>query len=243
MRSVTRVSATLSVLLFLTCTVSAQEDNTARKARSSLTLRSSFINSFQRGNVDDFFHFISQDPAREVDAGSSAYFDLSFAFPFPGESESKSMGIGIGVILFNNHALWGTKLGYGGRAELALQPFLMYTSVPMRFALGQVSGAYIGIDPAVLIGWVTGNLTTLDGTHYEITPAGAVGFQVPLGIDFYPSTHFGLELRAGYRFIQAGVGWSNPDSPTGYTAFTIDDELVMADLSGIFMTMGLLFRL
>lgn len=243
MRSIRRMSVVSLVLLTLASMASGQDDSPARKARANLAFRFSFMNSFQRGNLDDYFHFIAQDPSRDVDAGSSAYFDVSFVFPWPGQSDMGWFGLGIGAMLFNSHALWGTKLGFGGRAELALKPFMMYVSVPVRFlAIGKSGGGYIGIYPAVLIGWVTGHITHLNGTRYEITPGGGFGFQVPLSIDFYFSKHLGMEFRAGYRFIQAGVGWSNPDSPTGYTAFTINDELVKADLSGVFMTTGLLIR-
>lgn len=238
MRIIIRVITALFVALALVSTVNAQEESSIRKAMPNLAFRTSFANSFKRGNVDDFFHNISQDPTRDVDAGSSAYFDLSIAFPL----FSEAIGLGIGVMLFNSHALWGTKLVFGGRAEFVLQPFLMYVSIPMRFAVGKSDRGYICIDPAILIGFVRGDLTHLNGTHYEIALAEAIGFHVPFGIDFYPSKHFGLEFRIGYRYAQARVGWSNPDSPTGYTQFTINDELVMADLSGVFMTMGLLIR-
>lgn len=224
--------------IILAMTTVATGESSTHKILPNLTFRASFVNSFQRGNVDDYFHYISQDPSRDVDAGSAAYFDLSFTFPL----FSQAVGMGIGVMLFNSHALWGTKLGYGGRAELALQPLLMYASLPVRFKMGESSSIYFGTDPAIIIGTVTGNLTLLNGTHYKIAPAEALGFQVPVGIDFYPSGHFGVEFRVGYRFARGRVGYNNPDSPTGYSQFTINDEPVWADFSGVFMTTGFLIR-
>lgn len=239
MRSMKQAGIILVIGLALTSTTMAQEESSpSPRILPNFTLRTSFVNTFQRGNVDDFFHSISQDPSRDVTAGSSAYFDLSYTFPL----FSKSAGMGIGLMLFNSHAMWGTKLVFGGRAEIALQPFFMYVSLPIRFKMGSSSEIYIGTDPAILIGIISGSLSLLNGTHYDIAPAEALGFQVPVGIDYYFSDRFGVEFRGGFRFARGRVGWSNPDSPTGYTQFTVNDDLVYADFSGVFMTTGVLIR-
>ena len=217
------------------------------KARSSgahvfLTFNSSFMNTFSRGNLDDFFQQTSGDAGRDVDQGSSAYMEFQFAFAFPGSDDFTGTGIGIGVELYNNRAFWGTKLDFGGRTEIALQPTILYVSLPIRIPISQNRSLFVAIDPAIQIGLLTGHLTTMSGTRYDIGPTAGIGGKLPVGLDMFFSGNIGLALRTGFRYFKADVGFKDSTSSTGYSQFTVNGEKVKADMTGVFMTMGLVVR-
>ena len=231
----------MSVLTFMNPPLQAQTagtDEGARKPGLKLAVSASYMNSYNRGNLDDFFHFIASDPTRDVDSGSAAFFDVALIIPFPDATESFSMGIGIGALLCDSHGLWGTRLVFGGRAEIALKPWMIYVSMPARIALVEGGVLDLALDPAFIMGFVTGHVTTLGGTRYEIIPAPKPGFQVPVGIDLNMSRNLGFTVRVGYRMASGDVMYKDETSGTGYSQFTIDDEKVVAGMSGMFATLG-----
>jgi len=207
-----------------------------------LEIHSSLVNSYARGNLDDWFAYLTDDPARQVDQGSPAYFVLRAGMLFPSNTSAFRMGMAVDFNIPARHSLWGTSLHYGGRQELILKPWIISFSVPLKLRLGRSEILYATLDPALVVGWVTGDYA---GPYYDLTffPAPTFGPGFSGGLEIYPARAIGVNVKVGFRSLVTNIGWEDESSDTGYTQPLVNGEKVRPDLSGVYMTIGLILRL
>ncbi|NQT91504.1 MAG: hypothetical protein HQ559_01995 [Lentisphaerae bacterium] len=231
------------VLLLICCTAAAQvavpqpgeaekRDGTALNIWGGMSL----YNTFQRGNLDTWFQQqVAGDSSREVASGSPAFFDVGVGI-IDWDPMGFSMGSGVGVQLYNSHALWGTKVVYGGKAEFVLQPTVFYVPLSIRIDISGDNTMLLVADPAFLLCMAKGKLTTFGGTRYRLDASNGMGWHVPVGFEFLLGDMLGLSARAGYRSLKVDVIFDSSASPTGYKQFQVNGQDVQADLSGMFFT-------
>lgn len=199
----------------------------------------SLYNTFQRGNLDTWFQQnVTGDSSRKVNSGSSAFFDVG-AGMIDWDPMGFSMGVGVGAQLYNSHAFWGTKIVYGGKDEFVLQPTVLYVPMSLRIDLSDDGSFLLVLDPAILMCFAKGKLSTRSGRRYNLDASNGIGWHVPVGVEFLLGDMLGLSARAGYRSLKVDVIFKSSDSPTGYKQFlTSGGQEVQADMTGMFLTVA-----
>lgn len=200
-------------------------------------------NSYNRGNLDDWFGELTGDPDRQVDQGSPAFWGLEATMFMPVRADAIMLGASLGFTIPASHSLWGTQLYFGGRQELVLNPMIFSFGLPLKFQLGSSQRFYASVKPAMLMGWVTGTYTS-ETTWIDFTPAPSFGFGVSGEWETMISRMFGFDATLGFRVLKADLAFENASSETGYSQPLLDNgEEVQADLGGMYMTLGLSLHL
>lgn len=203
-----------------------------------MQFEASAFNSYARGNLDDWFQSMIGDTSRDVDAGSSSFFNLQIAWLASTPGSSFAFGAGFGLMLPSDHALWGTKLSFGGRDELVLKPTVLTIPFIFRSEL-QDSHMALTLEPAMAFGWVTGSLDRSSGSDLEFVMAPGIGFVGAGGIEYRFSKGLSASMKVGYRLLKAALVIDDATSSTGQSQMTVNGENVSADLSGAFGTFGI----
>lgn len=200
----------------------------------------SLYNTFQRGNLDTWFQQnVTGDSSRKVNSGSSAFFDVGVGIIDWDPDFGFSTGVGVGAQLYNSHAFWGTKIAYGGKDEFVLQPTVVYVPMALRINLSDDGSLLLVADPAILMCFAKGKLTTRGGRRYNLNSSNGIGWHVPVGVEFLLGDTLGLSARAGYRSLKVDVIFNSSDSPTGFKQFlTSDGQEVQADMTGMFLSVA-----
>ena len=205
-------------------------------------VHASMMNSYTRGTLDDWFAAQTGDPTDQVDAGSPSFFMVEADWLFPSDA-SFTMGMGLSAIIPPSHSLWGTNLYYSSRQELALSPQIISFSLPCKILLAPDMGMYLKIRPALLMGWDSGTYSS-STSYLEFVPAPGFGFGLSGGMDIFFAETIGLNFTLGTRFVQTALCFKNPASETGFSQPLLSNgEKVFVDLSGTYITFGLLFHL
>ena len=226
----------------------AKKVATALKAVKKVSLELGFyyslMNSYNRGLLDEWFIEVTADPTRLVDAGSPAFYNFSGVL-FIDVSPNFALGFGTEVMVSAPRALWGTQIFWGGRQEIALNPFIVGFKVPLRLKIGG-AGMMMSItaSPMMLMGWVTGTYdNSATSTYWEFTPSSKTGFGVSGGIETFFGKSFGVGMNVGMRSLTVGLSFKDPGSSTGYsTPILSSGTPVTVDLGGTYVTTGLLIR-
>jgi hypothetical protein len=216
---------------------------TGSKIHVVIGVQGTLANSYTRGNLDTWFGELTGDPSEQVDQGSPAFFSLEGAMLFPVRSDAILLGASLGMAIPPSHALWGTELYFGGRQELELNPMIFSFGIPVRFQLGSSQRFYGTISPAMLMGWVTGTYTS-STSDLSFTASPTFGFGASVEGEVMFSKLLGATCRFGMRSLKADLAFENSSSSTGYSQplLSIGDE-VQADLSGMYMTVGVALHL
>lgn len=205
-------------------------------------VHASMMNSYARGTLDDWFAARTGDPTDQVNAGASSFFMIEADWLFP-STAAFIMGMGLSAIIPPSHSLWGTNLYFGGRQELVLSPQIISFSMPFKISLAQDMGMYLKIRPALLMGWVAGTYSS-STSYLEFVPAPGFGFGLSGGMDVFFTETIGLNFTLGTRFVQTALCFKNPASETGFSQPILSNgEKVFVDLSGTYITFGLLLHL
>ena len=226
----------------------AKKAATALKAVKKVSLELGFyyslMNSYNRGLLDEWFIEVTADPTRLVDAGSPAFYNMSGAL-FIDISPIFALGFGTEVMISAPRALWGTQIFWGGRQEIALNPFIVGFKMPLRLKIGS-TGMMLSItaSPMMLMGWVTGTYdNSATSTYWEFTPSSKMGFGASGGIETFFGKSFGVGMNVGFRSLTVGLSFKDPGSSTGYsTPILTSGTPVTVDLGGTYVTTGLLIR-
>lgn len=219
--------------------------------RLQITWDASLVNSYQRGNLDDFFHAQSGDPGRDVDAGSSAFFNAQLLL-FKESSNGWRIGAGAGYYLPADHALWGTKVAFGGGTELVLKPGIVTIPLAVRAPLSDHRNLFLIVEPALALSWVDGYLdsgrTGSQRVSLYSTPkyGMAAGFQALGGLEAVLFDHLAASIKGGVRSVKPKVltdtgyfGSSSSSVGDDMYQVKIKGEDLVADLSGTFVEWGL----
>lgn len=244
-----KLSVAGAIVLLTCCAVRAQiaapppvETEPERKDGTALYLWGgmSLYNTFERGNLDTWFQQnVTGDSSRKVNSGSSAFFDVGIGMMDWDPDLGFSMGSGVGAQLYNSHAFWGTKVVYGGRDEFVLQPFVLYVPLSIRIDLSDDGSLLLVADPALLMCFAKGKLSTRSGRYYNLNSSNGIGWHVPVGVELLLGDTLGVSARAGYRSLKVDVIFESSDSPTGFKQFlTSGGQEVQADMTGMFLTIA-----
>ncbi len=207
-----------------------------QKPRIELTLAMSLFNSYARGSLDDWFYELT---GTKVDDGSPAFYSLRAMLEL--DAGALKMAAGLGMVMAADHALWGSSLYYGGRDEIVLDPKIV--EIPLSLRLRQNAGMWLFVEPALLMGWVTGTLRGSSIAPVDFTMAPGFGGQAALGVGFDLGKHLGLSATLGVRFLQVPLVFLDDTSSTGYSQI-VDSagREVTVDLSGTYGTVNAYVR-
>ena len=204
-----------------------------------VTLSSTLLNSYSRGNLDIWWAEQTGTPGRKVDQGSPAFFALEGRYIIALPDGKGWLAPGIGIIFPADHALWGTSIFFGGSRRLVMQPAIASFHASMIIPLEQLDGATAEFGGGLLIGWVSGEYLGNDsGGDFDnkISRSPGLGFALTGGANYMINDMFGLSVKSGLRFLKAGM------STAGTDYFLDNGDKVKASLSGFYLTIGITLR-
>ena len=250
----------IACLITLVCSISTAQETSGKGARAgkttksktkntddktkvsfSLAFNASLINTYTRGNLDTWFGEQTNDHTRLVDQGSPAFFLLEAELMWSKSKDPLSYGIGMGFLIPPSHSLWGTEVVFGGGHELVLNPFIISFYMPIKYALGDSKDLFLTLDPALLMGWVTG---TYNGyTTMNFSPSPGFGFGAAAGLQYFLSSSIEISLKGGFRLLKTNLAYASSSSSTGFKQpDTESGDPVKADLSGVYIIYGIGIR-
>ncbi len=149
------------------------------------------------------------------------------------------VGSGVGYQRAIPQALLGTRQLAAGQTQILLTPNLV--TVPFAMRLRLASWLYGALEPAGVVGWVTGAMRQTTGTPVDFSSSPGFGAQFSAGLELHPLSRFGLMLRAGYRWVRPSLSYDaaslGPGAPQPL------HERVDVNLSGPFWSAGVVVRL
>lgn len=202
----------------------------------------SLLNSYARGNVDDFMAYASGDPERAADQGSPSFLALEGVVVLPLTPGGDAMGVGFQLVKPAEHAIWGTYLYFGGRSELYFDPFFLNVVLQYRHVVSpkMVVVAEPGMDLAIVPGEFD------DGSQPIIYESIGVGGHGAVGLNYMFNSTLGLSSRLGYRVLRTPATYRDDTSETGWSQTLCcgaDSDGMVADWSGLYMTIGVFVSL
>ncbi len=247
----------IASLIALVCSISTAQETDGKGARAgkvsksktndaedetkvsfSLAFNASLTNTYTRGNLDTWFGEQTNDHTRLVDQGSPAFFLLEAELMWSKSNEPLSYGVGMGYLIPPSHSLWGTEVVFGGGHELVLNPSIISFYMPIKYALGESKDLFLTLDPALLMGWVTGTYT--GSTTMNFSPSPGFGFGAAAGLQYFLSNSIELSLKGGFRLLKTNLAYASSASTTGYKQPDTDSgDPVKADLSGVYVIYGI----
>lgn len=217
------------------------ESGTARISGFYVGAFASVNNSYARGNLDEFWQFINQDPDIIPNSGSAAFFAFDIGTRVPIKEDRIFSDVGWSFIKPATHAIWGTNLYYGGRNEVVFEPFFWSITLSYNQAIDKKNHLFVMIEPGLDLAFMKGHINT--STNYlEFKNNFGLGWHLEGGINYMLSKNFGFAIRAGARFIKVDAMYINESSSTGYSQPYIDasnSELLKVDWSGAYVSFGL----
>ncbi|MCZ6766188.1 MAG: hypothetical protein O7D32_04580 [bacterium] len=214
------------------------EDTPAKpRPHMQFAIYSTVYNTYNRGNLDDWFAEQTNDPGRQVDQGSPAYFSFEGAVLFPMKPDQLWVGASFEMVLPADRALWGTQTFFGGRTEIVLAPWMFSIGMPIRYRMG-TGDFFATATPTMLFGWVTGDYS--DGTNFlDFTASPGFGFGMAVGGEAIFAEHFGVDLKIGFRALKTDLVYEDPTSGTGFSQPLLNNgDPVQVDLGGTYMAIG-----
>lgn len=186
----------------------------------------------------------------DIQSGSPAFANFGGTV-FMGLDPDQQMYLGVGMSLNvpPSHSIWGSSLGFGSDSELVLNPYTISVNMPFRYVFKD-SGFSITLDPALIITVMTGYYTASGGTYVTLNGQNmqgtfdanlgsmGMGFDLGLGAEYYFGM-FGIGAKVGFRIEQAAL---NFDSPQGTWSPTVNGQVIGIDLSGSYMTIGVMMK-
>lgn len=210
------------------------------KAYLTLTASASSFNNYRRGNLDDWWAE-KVGSGEQVDDGSPAFFALEAGMSLPLTSDAFRMGVTTGFIMPAEHSIWGSKVVYG--YTLVLKPHIISIGLPLTFKLMDVDGLYARVNPALLLGWVTGYYWG-PSHDYDFVLSPGIGFGLAGSVQYFFNDLVGVDLTFGLRKVKGGLSIDDPESSTGTSIFLLENgDEVHVDLSGCYLTIGVVGRL
>jgi hypothetical protein len=186
-----------------------------------------------------------------VQSGSPAFANIGgTAFMRLDPSIQMYLGVGMSLNIPPSHSIWGSNLGFATYSALVLNSYTISVNMPFSYAFDD-SGFSLTLDPALIITVLTG-YCTCSGGHYVTLSGeppmqgtfdanlGSLGivFDLSLGAEYYFGM-FGVGAKAGFRIEQAALHFN---SPYGTWSPTFNGQTIGIDLSGSYMTIGVLMK-
>lgn len=201
----------------------------------------SLVNSYQMGNVLDFWRNVNSDNAEEIDQATG--FFVIRAGMLNQLGQKSWIGMDAQVIITPSHALWGTNTFFGGRNEVYFNALLMNVTLSYSHAMDQKGNVLFTLEPGLDIGTMNGSIT-INNESYEQSLSFGLGGHGAVGLDFLIGKSMILNSRIGFRAISMDEVHEDSTSDTGYSSFYVngtDGETVRVNWSGIYMTIGFSF--
>jgi hypothetical protein len=201
----------------------------------------SFVNSYNVGNLNDFYQNLSGDPTEKCDAGAPVLMTFHFGFRNCIDTSMKNwFGVDMQFVKTAPHAIWGSTVYYGGGIDLHFDGFFMNIPLTYMHAIDSKKHIFLAAEPALDMGLIDGGVYIGDTTYTEAMSFGA-GFHIAAGID-YMGKWFGANARLGYRHLKTPEVHYNDKSTTGYSSFYVNGasgETVKVDWSGVYFNIGI----
>ena len=219
-----------------------RQEDTGITRRFYLGAGTSLYNTYKRGNLDEFWQMLNNDPSELVDNGSSGFFVFKIGLLLNPETLAKNwLGAEVQLLMTNSHAIWGTNLFYGGRNEVYYSLTSFNIVMPYKRALDEKSNVLLVIEPGFDMGFMNGKISTTTGVYDQAFTVGPGG-HIATGMDLIIARSINVWGRVGYRILKVNEMHANPSSTTGYSSFYVnglDGETVKVDWSGLFLSIGL----
>jgi hypothetical protein len=201
-----------------------------------LGMQMSLNNTYDIGNLDTWFRERTGNHLSENAPGFNQY-DVRFMGGNVGDPSR--IGLGVNFYQGSTHALNGSSVLT--TTQFAADPKIIMLSMPIQIQFSPGSSGYLTFEPAMGVAMLEGYFSTGGSSRTELTPTPRVGYQLGIGLDYYMG---GLQIlsRLGYRLQQADLTFTNAAGEM--KQYTLNNgEEVTADLSGMYMTIGLGVRL
>ncbi len=169
---------------------------------------------------------------------SPAYLSVGLLYLRAIAGSASFVGSGIGYYRSLSSRSGSTIVG-GGPAELLLTPRLFTVPIALRLAFGP--RLYAAFEPALVVGWVTAAVAQTSGALVDTSSKPGLGFQLGVGFETQFTDRLGLSVRAGYRAVRPTLT-CNRQARDGQP-LAVQTESVNVDLTGPFLTGGLVFQL
>ncbi len=150
------------------------------------------------------------------------------------------LGSGVGYQRTIGHAVLDART-LSGSTDLLLVPTVV--TLPVALKLSMSSQVKAVLEPALSVGWVTGAVRRTSGAPVDFASSPGFGAQVAAGVDLHPAGRLGLMLRAGYRWLRPSLAIDAEVLASGGAERLSRPERLDADLSGLFLTGGVVVRL
>lgn len=199
----------------------------------------SLMNSYNIGNLLDFWQNINNDPNEEI-GQATGFFNFRLGLQSSSSKQKHWIGSELQIIITPSHALWGTNLFYGGKNEVYYKAFFSNICLYFGFAVDPKSKMVLIIEPGLDIGTMTGAFSTTTSYYKQGLTVG-LGGHGALGIDYHFLENLSANFRIGYRYIKINEMHEDKNSDTGYSTFYVEGssgETVKVDWSGTYMTIG-----
>jgi hypothetical protein len=208
----------------------------------TVTGHATFRNAYKRGNLDDWWSQQLGMSGEAVDDGSPAFFAFEAGLSLPLTGDDFRMGATFGLIKPAEHAIWGSRQVYG--YNLVLEPHIITIGMPIMFKLTDLEGLYARINPAILLGWVTGYYWS-PYTELDFVMSPGIGFGLANSVQYFFTDMLGVDFTLGFRMgVKAGLSIDDPESPTGMSIMNLSNgDEVRVNLGGSYMVLGIVARL
>jgi|GEM_PF-2593233 hypothetical protein len=234
-----------------------QDNSTHRKkfaAAPGYTEPNGFFEIFAYGTLSNSYNIgtsLQNWMQDDVQSGSPAFANIGgTAFMGLDPDQQMYLGVGMSLNIPPSHSIWGSNLGFGNDSELVLNPYTISVNIPFRYVFKD-SGFSLTLNPALIITVLTGYYTCSGNTYVTLngypsmqgtfdTNMGSLGmgFDLSLGAEYYFGM-FGIGAKAGFRIEQAAL---NFNSPYETWSPTLNGQTVGIDLSGSYMTIGVMMK-
>lgn len=241
-------------VMLLSLIATAQEDSKtvgSQLPKTKITVGAgiSLASSYKRGNADQFYKYLSGNPALELDDGASGFKFLSLGFQSAVEGKTM-LGLEFQYVLTHpTRAIWGEDTDYGFATRMYFSAKFLNIALKLGAPIGKTS--YFVFEPGMDLGFMngkTGVYNSLANYTQEWLESGAVGIggHFAAGLDLSLGKSFIITTRAGYRYIKIDESHKDKSSSTGYSSFYANGkngDIVKVDWSGFYANAGILLVL
>lgn len=202
----------------------------------------SLINSYNRGNLDQYWQYLNSDP-NLVPGEATGFFVFNIGNMGSLDLKQKSwMGFEVQLVKTASHAIWGTHTFYGGRNEVYYQALFMNVVLCYCYGLDAGNKFFLVVEPGLDLSYMSGRISATTNVYNQGFTIG-LGGHIAGGINIMVSPKFGITARFGQRMIKINEMHKDASSETGYSSFYangVDGETVKVDWGGSYLTLGLM---
>lgn len=203
------------------------------------------LNWYKRGNLDQYWKHVLQDPDAVPDAGSPSFFDLQAGVLASFNQGKDWLGPKIRLMVPVEHAIWGQNYDYGSRNEIYFSGMIFGGMLTYHHAMNPTRSIFLVVEPGLDFMTMSGYLFTVSDER-QFKNGYGFGEHLSLGADYLVGSIFGMTFRIGYRFLETDARYVDETTNAGYTQPHIagaGSDLLKVDWSGPYTQFGLIILL